>query len=96
MLTSFSLILVISYPTEEYHQRWHLVTGNERETLLFFFSRQMQRIFIWEELNNSAVSYSPFPLYITSVNPLLSCYGTLILMLICMVVVLILDSRGHC
>ena len=45
-----------------------MVTGNERETILFLFSRQMQSVFIREELNNSAASYSPFPFYTTSVN----------------------------
>lgn len=28
----------------------------------------MQSVFIWEKLNSSAVSYSPFPFYTTSVN----------------------------
>lgn len=28
----------------------------------------MQSVFIWEKLNNSAVSYSPFPFYTTSGN----------------------------
>lgn len=40
----------------------------KRNNIVFIFKTNAKCFFIQEELNNSAVSYSPFPFYITSVN----------------------------